>query len=97
MNPVQLLLVGLAAGALAGLLILLAAMPFVGFARAQRAGLAGTIGAAVGFFLTSLMLGPFFHDAKTVSDLAEPFGVAALVALAAAGLCAALVLKAGRR
>lgn len=97
MNPVQLLLVGLVAGALAGLLILLATMAFVGFARAQRAALAGTIGAAIGFFLTALMLGPFFHDAKTLADLTQPMGIAAMVALGAAGLCASLILKAGSR
>jgi hypothetical protein len=90
------LLLALAAGALAGLMVLLGAVWFVGFARARRAGLAAGIGATIGFFLTALMLGPFFHDAKTLADLAEPMGLSALVALAGAGLCAGLILKAGK-
>lgn len=93
MSPLQLLLLGLAAGVVAGIAVLLGAIPFAGFARAQRAALAGTIGGAIGFFLTALVLGPFFHDAKTLDDLAEPLGLAALVAAAASGLCAMLILR----
>jgi hypothetical protein len=97
LNPVQLVLLGLVAGAAAGLAIVSAAALFVPFKRALRAGLAGLIGGSIGFFLTALMLGPFFHDAKTLADLTQPMGLAALVALGAGGFCASLILKAGRR
>ena len=93
----QLVLLGLVAGAAAGLAIVSAAALFVPFRRALRAGLAGLIGGSIGFFLTALMLGPFFHDAKTLADLIEPFGIAACVALGAATLCASMILKAGQR
>lgn len=96
MNPVQLLLLGLVAGAVAGLLLVLGAVLFVPFARALRAGLAGMIGGAIGFFLTALVQGPFYGHAKTLTELAEPFGIAALVAAGAAGLCAMMILRAGR-
>lgn len=96
MNPLQLFLLGAVAGVVAGLVILLGAIPFAGFARAQRASLAGTIGGTIGFFLTALIQGPFYGNAKTLSDLAEPMGLSALVALGAAGLCAMMILRAGR-
>jgi len=96
MNPLQLLLLGAVAGVIAGLLVLLGAMPFTGFARAQRASLAGTIGGTIGFFLTALLQGPFYGNAKTLSDLDEPMGIAFIVALGAAGLCALLLLRTPR-
>ena len=97
MNPLQLVLLGLVAGAAAGLAVLTGAAFFVPFARARRAGLAGMIGGAIGFFLTALVMGPFYHDAKTLTELAQPMGIAALVAAGTAGLCAMMILRAGSR
>lgn len=97
MNPLQLILLGVVAGVVAGILVLLGAMAFVGFAKAQRASLAATIGGAIGFFLTALVQGPFYGDAKKLADLAAPMGLSLLVAAGAAGLCAAMILRAGRR
>jgi hypothetical protein len=96
LNPLQLVLLSLVAGVVAGILVLLGAMPFTGFARAQRAALAATIGGAIGFFFTALLQGPFYSHAKSLSELAEPFGVSALVATGAAGLCAMMILRAKR-
>jgi hypothetical protein len=96
LNPLQLILLGLVAGAAAGLAVLTGAALFVPFARARRAALAGLIGASIGFTLTALIQGPFYHDAKTLAQLAEPLGLATLVAVGAAGLCAAMILRAGR-
>lgn len=96
MNPLQLVLLGLVAGAAAGLAVLTGSALFVPFARARRAGLAGLIGGSIGFTLTALMQGPFYHDAKTLADMAQPLGLAALVAMGAAGLCAAMILRAPR-
>ena len=92
----QLILLGLVAGAAAGLAVLAATAFFVPFARARRAALAGLIGSSIGFTLTALMQGPFYPGAKTLSDLAEPMGIAALVAMGAAGLCATMILRAPR-
>ena len=96
MNPLQIILLGLAAGAAAGLAVLCGAILFVPFARARRAALSGMIGASIAFALTALLLGPFFHDARSLADMAEPFGLAALVAAGAAGLCAIMILRAGQ-
>jgi hypothetical protein len=96
LNPLQLILLGLVVGAAAGLLIVLGSGFFVPFARARRAGLAGMIGGAVGFFLTALVQGPFYFHAKSLSELAEPFGISALVAAGTAGLCAMMILRTPR-
>jgi hypothetical protein len=96
MNPLQLILLGLAVGAGAGLVLLLGAAAFMPMARARRVGLAGAIGAAIAFTLTALVQGPFYTGAKTLRELAEPMGLALLVAAAAAGLCALMILRAGR-
>jgi hypothetical protein len=96
LNALQLILLGLVAGVAAGLAVLTAAAFFVPFARARRASLAALIGGSIGFTLTALIQGPFYHDAKTLAELAEPLGLAALVAMGAAGLCAAMILRAGR-
>jgi hypothetical protein len=95
MNALQLILLGLVAGVAAGLAVLTAAALFVPFARARRAGLAAFIGGSIGFTLTALTQGPFYHDAKDMAALAQPLGLAALVAAGAAGLCAAMILRAG--
>jgi hypothetical protein len=94
----QLLLLGLAAGVGLGLglIVLAGASGFVPFVRARRAALAAMLGGAIGFALTALLLGPFYHDAKDLAGLAEPFGFAALVAAVGAGLSAAMILRAGR-
>jgi hypothetical protein len=96
LSELHLLLLGLAAGAGLGLIVLAGASGFVPFARARRAALAALLGGAIGFALTALLLGPFYHDAKDLAGLAEPFGFAALVAAAGAGLSAAMILRAGR-
>lgn len=96
MNPLQLILLGLVAGAAAGLVILAAAAFFVPFARARRAGLAALIGGSIGFTLTALVQGVFYSAAKTLDELAEPMGLSILVAAGAAGLCAMMILRAGR-
>ena len=96
MNPIQLFLLGLVAGATAGLAVLSGAALFVPLARARRAALAGMIGGTIAFTLTALVQGPFYPAAKTLFELAEPLGIAALVAAGAAGLCAAVILRAGR-
>lgn len=96
MNPLQLILLGLIAGAAAGMVVLLGAAPFVPFARAARAGLAGVIGGAIGFLLTALLQAPFYAHTQDLATLATPFGVAALVAAAGAALAAAVILRAGR-
>ncbi len=93
MNPVQLLLLGLVAGVAVALAISAAAALCVPLARALRAGMAGLIGGSIGFSLTALVLGPFFHDAKDLAALAEPMGISAAVALGAAMLCAAMILR----
>jgi ammonia channel protein AmtB len=49
LNPLQLVLLGLVAGAAAGLAVLTASAFFVPFARARRAALAGLIGGTIGF------------------------------------------------
>ena len=96
MSAVQLILLGLVAGAALGLAVLAGAAAFMPFARARRAALAAMIGGTIGFALTALLLGPFYHDVKDLAGLAEPFGIAALVAAGAAGLCAAMILRAPR-
>lgn len=96
MNPLQLILLGLSTGAVLGLVLLAGAAAFLPFVRARRIGLAGAIGAAIAFTLTALVQGPFYTGAKTLSELAEPLGLAILVAAAAAGLCALMILRAGR-
>lgn len=96
MNPLQLILLGLVTGVALGLVLLLGAAAFQPFARARRVGLAGAIGAGIAFTLTALVQGPFYHDAKTLAELAEPMGLAILVAAGAAALCALMILRAGR-
>ena len=96
MNPLQLILLGLVTGVVLGLVLLAGAAAFLPFARARRVGLAGAIGAAIAFTLTALVQGPFYHDAKKLAELAEPMGLAILVAAGAAALCALMILRAGR-
>jgi hypothetical protein len=96
LNAVQLILLGLVAGAAAGLLVVLGSGLFVPLARALRAGLAGMIGGTIGFTTTALVQGPFYSNAGTLSELAQPMGISALVAAAAAGLCAMMILRAPR-
>lgn len=96
MTAVHIILLGLGAGVALGLIILAGAAGFVPFARARRAALAALIGGTIGFTMTALLLGPFFHDAKDLAAMAEPMGIALMVATAAAGLCAALILKVAR-
>jgi hypothetical protein len=96
LNPLQLILLGMVAGVAAGLAVLTGAAFFVPFARARRAGLAGLIGGSIGFTLTALMQGPFYHDARDIAALAQPLGLSVLVAVGAAGLCAAMILRANR-
>jgi hypothetical protein len=97
MNPLQLILLGLAVGAVLGLVLLTGAAAFLPFTRARRVGLAGAIGAAIAFTLTALVQGPFYSDAKTLAELAAPLGLALLVAAGAAGLCALMILRAGTK
>ena len=96
MTAVQLFLLGVVVGIVLGLIVLAGAAGFVPFARARRAALAALIGGTIGFTLTALLLGPFYHDVKDLAGLAEPLGFALLVAAAAAGLCATLILKVAR-
>ena len=96
MNPLQLILLGLGAGLACGVVVFAGVALFGPRARAPRVALAGMIGGTIGFSLTALVQGPFYHGAKTPADMAEPMSLALLVAAGAAGLCAAMILRAAR-
>jgi hypothetical protein len=96
MSTLLLLLLGLAAGFCYGVVIFIAMFLFGPLARAPRIAFAGMIGGSITFFLTALILGPFYPGAATLSALAEPMGVAAVAGAGAAIMGAMLMLRTPR-
>lgn len=93
MNPLQLLLLGLVAGLGYGVVIFVAMLLFGRHARAPRIAFAGVISGAIALFLTALIEGPFYPHARTLADMAEPLGVAAIAGGGAAIMGVLLLVR----
>lgn len=89
MNVMAVVLLGLAAGALLGILAFVFALTRVAGQKARRVGAAGAMGGAIAFTMTALAQLPFFSG----GSITVPLVVAGVAGTLAAGGAASLILR----